>query len=165
VESINEAFTDENGRPLQVSFPLHPLSSLPFPSHHTHTHTHAHTHAGARSHARTTHTHTQSHDTYGCVYPGLRRQPAGLPWYLPTQNIRIRHTLVLDDPFDDPPQLEEHIPEVWISSPTFPSSPFHLLWCRTEIRDGTILKQVSPEPEFETAVDRLEDDWVPQVCM
>ena len=24
---------------------------------------------------------------------------------------RIRHTIVLDDPFDDPPQLEEHIPE------------------------------------------------------
>jgi hypothetical protein len=27
------------------------------------------------------------------------------------QNIRIRHTVVLDDPFDDPPQLAEHIPE------------------------------------------------------
>ena len=30
---------------------------------------------------------------------------------LPPQNIRIRHTVVLDDPFDDPPQLAEHIPE------------------------------------------------------
>jgi len=49
----------------------------------------------------------------------------------PMQNIRIRHTLVLDDPFDDPAQLDDHIPEM------------------------------SPEPEFETATDRLEDDWVP----
>ena len=30
---------------------------------------------------------------------------------VPPQNIRIRHTVVLDDPFDDPPQLAEHIPE------------------------------------------------------
>ncbi|KAG1675768.1 hypothetical protein FOA52_012424 [Chlamydomonas sp. UWO 241] len=29
----------------------------------------------------------------------------------PLQNIRIRHAIVLDDPFDDPPELEEHIPE------------------------------------------------------
>lgn len=29
----------------------------------------------------------------------------------PLQNIRIRHTMILDDPFDDPPQLKEHIPE------------------------------------------------------
>lgn len=27
------------------------------------------------------------------------------------QNIRIRHTIILDDPFEDPPQLAEHIPE------------------------------------------------------
>mmetsp|Transcript_22580 Transcript_22580/g.62695 ORF Transcript_22580/g.62695 Transcript_22580/m.62695 type:complete len:509 (+) Transcript_22580:61-1587(+) len=50
----------------------------------------------------------------------------------PLQNIRIRHTLILDDPFDDPPELKDHIPEG------------------------------SPEPEFGTEVDRLEDDWVPQ---
>eukprot|EP00798_Chlamydomonas_sp_ICE-L_P032181 gene32181-16720_t len=30
----------------------------------------------------------------------------------PLQNIRIRHTIVLDDPFDDPPELEDLIPEV-----------------------------------------------------
>ncbi len=24
---------------------------------------------------------------------------------------RIRHTIILDDPYDDPPQLEEHIPD------------------------------------------------------
>jgi peptidyl-prolyl cis-trans isomerase-like 4 len=29
----------------------------------------------------------------------------------PLQNVRIRHTIVLDDPFPDPPQLQEHIPE------------------------------------------------------
>lgn len=27
------------------------------------------------------------------------------------QNIRIRHTIILDDPFEDPQQLSEHIPE------------------------------------------------------
>eukprot|EP00884_Botryococcus_braunii_P005430 jgi/Botrbrau1/14889/Bobra.0248s0008.1 len=29
----------------------------------------------------------------------------------PLQNVRIRHTVILDDPFPDPPQLQEHIPE------------------------------------------------------
>lgn len=29
----------------------------------------------------------------------------------PLQNIRIRHTIILDDPFDDPAALAEHIPE------------------------------------------------------
>lgn len=29
----------------------------------------------------------------------------------PLQNVRIRHTIVLDDPFNDPPQLAEHIPD------------------------------------------------------
>ena len=29
----------------------------------------------------------------------------------PFQNIRIRHTIVLDDPYEDPPQLDAHIPE------------------------------------------------------
>ena len=29
----------------------------------------------------------------------------------PLQNIRIRHTIVLEDPFPDPPQLADHIPE------------------------------------------------------
>ncbi|CAL8460649.1 g179 [Coccomyxa elongata] len=29
----------------------------------------------------------------------------------PLQNIRIRHTILLDDPFPDPPQLAEHIPD------------------------------------------------------
>ena len=29
----------------------------------------------------------------------------------PLQNIRIRHTHVLDDPFPDPPGLDSHIPE------------------------------------------------------
>ena len=29
----------------------------------------------------------------------------------PLQNIRIRHTVILDDPFPDPPQLAEHVPD------------------------------------------------------
>ena len=29
----------------------------------------------------------------------------------PLQNIRIRHTIVLDDPTPDPRGLEEHVPE------------------------------------------------------
>ena len=29
----------------------------------------------------------------------------------PLQNTRIRHTLVLEDPFPDPPQLADHVPE------------------------------------------------------
>eukprot|EP00208_Stichococcus_sp_RCC1054_P000912 CAMPEP_0206138928 /NCGR_PEP_ID=MMETSP1473-20131121/3988_1 /ASSEMBLY_ACC=CAM_ASM_001109 /TAXON_ID=1461547 /ORGANISM="Stichococcus sp, Strain RCC1054" /LENGTH=338 /DNA_ID=CAMNT_0053532493 /DNA_START=621 /DNA_END=1634 /DNA_ORIENTATION=- len=49
----------------------------------------------------------------------------------PLQNIRIRHTIVLDDPFEDPPQLAEHIPEK------------------------------SPEPVIVEGDTRLEDDWAP----
>ncbi|KAJ4768708.1 Peptidyl-prolyl cis-trans isomerase-like protein 4 [Rhynchospora pubera] len=51
----------------------------------------------------------------------------------PLKNIRIKHTYVLDDPFDDPPMLTELIPD---------SSP-----------DG--------RPNDETVEERLEDDWVP----
>ena len=29
----------------------------------------------------------------------------------PLQNVRVRHTIVLDDPFPDPPQLADHLPE------------------------------------------------------
>lgn len=51
----------------------------------------------------------------------------------PFKDIRIKHTYILDDPFDDPPQLAEYIPEM------------------------------SPEgkPHDETAEERLEDSWVP----
>ena len=28
----------------------------------------------------------------------------------PLQNVRIRHTIILDDPFPDPAQLADHIP-------------------------------------------------------
>ncbi|KAA0051093.1 peptidyl-prolyl cis-trans isomerase CYP59 [Cucumis melo var. makuwa] len=52
----------------------------------------------------------------------------------PYKNIRIKHTYILDDPFDDPPQLAELIPD---------SSP-----------DG------KPKDEVVDEV-RLEDDWVP----
>ena len=30
---------------------------------------------------------------------------------VPIQNIRVRHTIVLEDPFPDPPALAEHVPE------------------------------------------------------
>lgn len=52
----------------------------------------------------------------------------------PFKNIRIKHTYILDDPFDDPSQLAELIPEA------------------------------SPEGKPKDEVDgdvRLEDDWVP----
>ncbi|XP_027355090.1 peptidyl-prolyl cis-trans isomerase CYP59 [Abrus precatorius] len=52
----------------------------------------------------------------------------------PYKNIRIKHTYVLEDPYDDPPQLAEFIPEA------------------------------SPEGKPKNEVDdevRLEDDWVP----
>ena len=29
----------------------------------------------------------------------------------PLQNVRVRHSVVLDDPFPDPPQLADHVPE------------------------------------------------------
>lgn len=52
----------------------------------------------------------------------------------PFKNIRIKHTYILDDPFDDPPQLDELIPE---------ASP-----------------EGKPKDEVDDDV-RLEDDWVP----
>ncbi|XP_057486343.1 LOW QUALITY PROTEIN: peptidyl-prolyl cis-trans isomerase CYP59-like [Actinidia eriantha] len=52
----------------------------------------------------------------------------------PYKNIRIKHTYILDDPFDDPAQLIELIPDV---------SP-----------------EGKPKDEVEDDV-RLEDDWVP----
>ncbi|CAN6455491.1 unnamed protein product [Victoria cruziana] len=53
----------------------------------------------------------------------------------PFKNIRIKHTYILDDPFDDPPLLAELIPEA------------------------------SPEGKPPDEIDdvRLEDDWVPLV--
>ncbi|XP_010274107.1 PREDICTED: peptidyl-prolyl cis-trans isomerase CYP59 [Nelumbo nucifera] len=52
----------------------------------------------------------------------------------PYKNIRIKHTYILDDPFDDPPQLAELIPE---------ASP-----------------EGKPRDEIDDEV-RLEDDWIP----
>ncbi|XP_061340665.1 peptidyl-prolyl cis-trans isomerase CYP59 isoform X2 [Gastrolobium bilobum] len=52
----------------------------------------------------------------------------------PYKNIRIKHTYILEDPFDDPPQLAEFIPE---------ASP-----------------EGKPKDEVDDDV-RLEDDWVP----
>lgn len=52
----------------------------------------------------------------------------------PFKNIRIKHTYILDDPFEDPPQLVELIPD---------ASP-----------------EGKPKEEVDDEV-RLEDDWVP----
>ncbi|KZV56313.1 hypothetical protein F511_00310 [Dorcoceras hygrometricum] len=52
----------------------------------------------------------------------------------PYKNIRIKHTYILDDPFDDPPQLAELIPD---------ASP-----------------EGKPKDEVDDDV-RLEDDWIP----
>jgi peptidyl-prolyl cis-trans isomerase-like 4 len=52
----------------------------------------------------------------------------------PYKNIRIKHTHILDDPFDDPPQLAEMMPD---------ASP-----------------EGKPKEEVKDDV-RLEDDWVP----
>ncbi|KAJ6810658.1 peptidyl-prolyl cis-trans isomerase CYP59 [Iris pallida] len=51
----------------------------------------------------------------------------------PFKDIRIKHTYILDDPFDDPPQLSEFIPE----------------------------KSPEGKPNDEIAEERLEDTWVP----
>jgi hypothetical protein len=59
--------------------------------------------------------------TSGSVSPHLQnkhQKPLLLYWFVTFHNIivgRIKHTYVLDDPFDDPPQLSELIPE---NSPT-----------------------------------------------
>ncbi|KAK1583038.1 hypothetical protein Q3G72_020503 [Acer saccharum] len=52
----------------------------------------------------------------------------------PYKNIRIKHTYIVDDPFDDPPQLADFIPD---------ASP-----------------EGKPKDEVDDEV-RLEDDWVP----
>ncbi|KAL9147038.1 hypothetical protein ABFS82_13G149300 [Erythranthe guttata] len=52
----------------------------------------------------------------------------------PYKNIRIKHTYILDDPFDDPPQLADLIPD---------ASP-----------------EGKPKDEVDDDV-RLEDDWIP----
>lgn len=52
----------------------------------------------------------------------------------PYKNIRIKHTYILEDPFEDPTQLAERIPD---------ASP-----------------EGKPKEEVEIDV-RLEDDWVP----
>ncbi|XP_073001034.1 peptidyl-prolyl cis-trans isomerase CYP59 [Typha latifolia] len=51
----------------------------------------------------------------------------------PFKDIRIKHTYILDDPFDDPPQLADFIPE----------------------------KSPEGKPRDEVAEERLEDNWVP----
>ena len=44
---------------------------------------------------------------------------------VPIQNIRVRHTIVLEDPFPDPPALAEHVPEK-SPEPVFAQVPWGL---------------------------------------
>ncbi|KAK9908808.1 hypothetical protein WJX75_003169 [Coccomyxa subellipsoidea] len=70
----------------------------------------------------------------------------------PLQNIRIRHTILLDDPFPDPPQLADHIPE---GSP----EPVHATddrleddWVPTE--DGRSIEEIERETRQREAENR-----------
>ncbi|KAG8386601.1 hypothetical protein BUALT_Bualt03G0165300 [Buddleja alternifolia] len=79
------------------------------------------------------------HTVFGEVAEGLDTLTRINETYLdersrPYKNIRIKHTYILDDPFDDPPQLSELIPD---------ASP-----------------EGKPKDEVDDDV-RLEDDWVP----
>lgn len=81
----------------------------------------------------------EKHTVFGEVAEGLETLARINEAYVdekgrPYKNVRIKHTYILDDPFDDPSQLAELIP------------------------------QASPEGKPKDEVDddvRLEDDWVP----
>lgn len=78
------------------------------------------------------------HTVFGTVAEGLDTLTKINESYVddkgrPFKDIRIKHTYILDDPFDDPPQLAELIPE---------NSPIG-------------------KPRDEIAEERLEDSWVP----
>ncbi|KAI4979167.1 hypothetical protein ZWY2020_015920 [Hordeum vulgare] len=78
------------------------------------------------------------HTVFGMVAEGLDTLTKINEAYVddkgrPFKDIRIKHTYILDDPFDDPPQLAELIPE---------NSPLG-------------------KPPDEVAEERLEDSWVP----
>ncbi|KAL6514007.1 cytochrome P450 monooxygenase 59 [Orobanche hederae] len=77
----------------------------------------------------------------------------------PYRNIRIKHTYILDDPFDDPPQLSELIPD---ASPE--GKPKDELDDYVEEGDSNQLIRDLMSGIYSGSVDdnvRLEDDWVP----
>ncbi|KAK1357904.1 Peptidyl-prolyl cis-trans isomerase [Heracleum sosnowskyi] len=81
----------------------------------------------------------QKHTVFGEVAEGLETLSRINEAYVddkgrPYKNIRIKHTYILEDPFDDPPQLAELVPD---------ASP-----------QGKLKDEVNDEV-------RLEDDWVP----
>lgn len=81
----------------------------------------------------------EKHTVFGEVAEGLDTLTRINEAYMdekgrPFKNIRIKHTYILDDPFDDPPQLASLIPD---------ASP-----------------EGKPKDEVDDNV-RLEDDWVP----
>ncbi|KAL8135451.1 peptidyl-prolyl cis-trans isomerase CYP59-like [Apium graveolens] len=81
----------------------------------------------------------EKHTIFGEVAEGLETLSRINEAYVdekgrPYKNIRIKHTYILEDPFDDPPQLAELVPD---------ASP-----------------EGKPKDEVDDEV-RLEDDWVP----
>ncbi|KAK1404129.1 Peptidyl-prolyl cis-trans isomerase [Heracleum sosnowskyi] len=81
----------------------------------------------------------QKHTVFGEIAEGLETLSRINEAYVddkgrPYKNIRIKHTYILEDPFDDPPQLAELVPD---------ASP-----------QGKLKDEVNDEV-------RLEDDWVP----
>ncbi|KAL6562453.1 cytochrome P450 monooxygenase 59 [Orobanche gracilis] len=76
----------------------------------------------------------------------------------PYRNIRIKHTYILDDPFDDPPQLSELIPD---ASPE--GKPKDELDDYVEEGDSNQLIRDLMSGLYSELDDdvRLEDDWVP----
>lgn len=81
----------------------------------------------------------EKHTIFGEVAEGLETLSRINEAYVdekgrPYKNIRIKHTYILEDPFDDPPQLAELVPD---------ASP-----------------EGKPKGEVDDEV-RLEDDWVP----
>ncbi|KAF3775612.1 Peptidyl-prolyl cis-trans isomerase [Nymphaea thermarum] len=65
----------------------------------------------------------------------------------PFKNIRVKHTYILDDPFDAPPQLAELIPQA--SPEGKPPDEVNII----------LLNSSSLAPDIDDV--RLEDDWVP----
>ena len=58
----------------------------------------------------------------------------------PLQNIRIRHTVILDDPFPDPVQLAEHVPD---ASPELVRLEVPFIWTLTS--SAMVLIEWAPE--------------------
>ncbi len=73
----------------------------------------------------------------------------------PLQNIRIRHTILLDDPFPDPPQLAEHIPDA------SPEPVYAAVRVVTSLDPGLgILKSSSQATEHAHPGPGIDVEWI-----